>query len=217
MQPDNQQPQTPPTTISPSGQSGGSDYDFITNASKSPQKSNMFNGKNTLQRVAVVVGLLVIVLIVFSIGRSLLGGKSNTPQFLSVAQNQQQIIELSNNALQVSGLTLENRNFAVTTKVSVASDQKLILNYLKNKKFKTNDQLLNKTIDAKASKKLADSIANNTYNDTFKTIMQEKLQLYQDSLVSAYQSSKTANTKKVLEDISSSADILQKMIENPST
>ena len=211
MQPNNQPPSN---VIPPTGQSGGNEYDFISSTSNAPQATNPLSGGNTFKKVFVILALLVIVLIVFMIGKSLLGGKSNAPQLLAVAQNQQQVILLSKNALEVPGLSNENRNFATTAKLTVGSDQKIILTYLAKKKIKTSDELLNKNIDAEANKKLTTSIDNNTYNETFKTVMKEKLQLYQDSLVPAYKSSTTQKGKDLFNTISESNDLLIKMLGN---
>lgn len=211
MQPNNQQPQN---VVQPSNSPGGNDYDFIQNTPSTPNKPSLFSGNNTLQRVLVVAALLVIVLVILGIGKSLLGGKSNSPQMIAVAQSQQQVIALSTNALEVPGLSIENRNFAITAKLSVASDQRTILKYLSSKKVKTNAALLSKTNDAKASKKLTDSIANNTYNENFKIIMKEKMQLYQDSLVTAYRSVSAPKSKATLNSMSESNDLLIKMLGN---
>ncbi|MEI8338525.1 MAG: hypothetical protein WCF91_01185 [bacterium] len=209
MQPNNQQP---PTVIPPSGQSSGHEYDFITSTASAPQTTSPLGGDNKFKRVLVVLALLVIVLVVLLVGKSLLAGKSNAPQLLAVAQSQQQVIQLSTNALEVPGLSVENRNFAITSKLSVGSDQKIILKNLADKKIKTSDAILNKKIDSVATKKLSDSIANNTYNETFKNTMKEKLQDYQDSLIPAYKSSATQKGKDLFNTMSESNDLLIKML-----
>lgn len=211
MQPNNQQPQT---VIPPSGQNGGSEYDFISSTPDTPKKMNPLNGNNTFQKVIVLAALLAIVLIVFLVGRSLLAPKSNTAELLAVAQNQQQVIALSNSALDVPSLSVSNRNFAITTKSVVTSDQKVVLGYLAKKKIKTSDELLNKKIDTEATKTLTDSIANNTYNENFKKVMKEKIQLYQDSLLPAYNTSTTQKGKDLFNGMSESNDLLLKMLNN---
>src|SRR6185437_13120558 len=82
-----------PTTPQPN------DYSFIL-APAAPPKQSLFPGNSPAGRLAVVLGVLLVLVIIFVIIKGLLGGSSNQPALTSVAQDQQEIIHLVSSAGQ---------------------------------------------------------------------------------------------------------------------
>jgi hypothetical protein len=143
--------------------------------------------------------------------------RSDNDYYIKIAQNQQQLIVLSDNALKVNSLSVDNRNFAITTLVSIRSDQSRILRYLGKQKIKLKPAVLNKYIDTNANKQLIASIPNDGYNQLFYQVTKEKMQNYQNSLIGIYKITKNKSAKEVLSKDYDSAELLKKMLKEPSS
>lgn len=224
MQPENTNPPTEPQVVVPNGNNSPTtppdqtqSYDFIMNPKKKKISKNPLAGKSMKQQIIVIGIALVAVFIVINIAKGLLSGKSDKDYYINIVQNQQQLIVLSENALDVNSLSTENRNFAVTTLVSVRSDQVRTLRYLSKQKVKIKPAVLNSKVDLQANKKLAAAIPNDRYNQLFSEISKEKIKNYQSSLVQTYKISDNKATKKVLSQYYDSAELLKKFLKEPST
>jgi len=204
---------TPPSN-SPSNQS--SNYDFILNPKKKKASINPLAGRPIKQQVIMIGIVLIALLIMINIARGLLAGKSDKDYYINIVQNQQQLIVLSENALDVNSLSTENRNYAITTLVSVRSDQVRTLRYLSKQKVKIKPAVLNSKVDLQANKNLAAAIPNDRYNKLFYEVSKEKMKNYQNSLVQTYKITENKGTKKVLSQYYDSSELLKKMLKEPS-
>jgi hypothetical protein len=167
-------------------------YDFIVNPELAPVKrsfSGLSLGGNSLATRLLVAsaGLLLLVIIV-AVFKSLLSGTSNLPSFVTVVQNQQELIHLSTNATTQAGLPVDSVNFASTAELSLTSAQSALTNYLKvngNKKIST--ELASINVSSSVDSQLTAAASAGTYDQTFRQIMQTDLGQYQNSLKLAYQ------------------------------
>ncbi|HXR50424.1 MAG TPA: hypothetical protein VN778_05360, partial [Verrucomicrobiae bacterium] len=92
------QPSYPPAPMTPQP----NDYSFITNPAPPPKPGLPLPGNSFTARLVIALGGLLVLLILFAIIKSVLGGSSNQPALLSVAQDQQEINHLTANAAQSS-------------------------------------------------------------------------------------------------------------------
>src|SRR5436305_39167 len=116
MQP--QQPGGPPAP----------NYDFIFNPP--PQKRGprlgLGGGNSVIMRVGMLLGGLLVLLIIISVIKSAFSGnKSSVASLNQVLQSQQELIHLTsqNNSAALQTLSQADQNFAVTTQMSVVSEQ----------------------------------------------------------------------------------------------
>lgn len=173
-------------------------YDFIVNPEPAPRESRIPGGNSKIVRIMIVLGGLLILFVLFSFVKGLIGGGSNTPYLLKVTQDQQQLIHLTTNASKENSLSEENANFAITTNLSIASSQTELITYMaKNgKKIKKKELLL--MIDPQTDAQLTASVASNSYNQTFREVMKQSLNTYMSDLQRAFAKTKGKNGQALL-------------------
>lgn len=168
-------------------------------------------------RVAVVVGGLFVLLILFIIIKGLLSGGGNTTALLNVAQQQEELIHLSTNANQQAGLSIDNQNSAVTTQASVTSAQGQLITYMATNGHKVKAKDLEKNVSANLDQELTTATSNNTYDSTYKKIMQSQLSDYQQSLQAAYKQTSGPKGRKLLTDQFNAAKLLLQQLNTPAS
>src|SRR5579884_2289586 len=131
-------PDQMPSQPSPQPQS----YDFILNPQKPPRRP-LFSGSASLPvRIAIVVGGLLILLIIFTIFKNLLAGKPKLDSMVTVAQDQQEMIHLSANNNQLQNLSTASQDLAATAQLSLNSAQDQLITYMQNNHFKVSAKVL---------------------------------------------------------------------------
>ncbi|MEO8105432.1 MAG: hypothetical protein ABI602_03795 [Candidatus Saccharibacteria bacterium] len=177
------QPQQPPYGSRPESDP----YDFIVNPAAPPRRSLLPGGGSVIGRVVIVGGGLLVALILFIIVKNLLVvDSSNTALLLKVAGQQQELIHYSNEATAAPLLEGTTNNFAMTAVLSLTSQQKQLLIYLKANGHKLDAKQLNLQINAGTDQQLKASVAASTYDATFRQVMQTKLTTYGQTLQQAY-------------------------------
>jgi hypothetical protein len=190
------------------------DYDFIMNHGQQPQKS-MFPGSGSKIGRILIIGVgLVVLLIIFSVVRGLLTGKSSMPEIIGVAQDQASIIHLASNAIEQENISEQNLNFALTTQLSVKSSQTNTLNYLSKNKVKVKPKVLVLKTSTKTDQDLATAATNSNYNEVFHDTMKTQLETYQRDLQSAYQHTKGPNGKALLSKNFDAAELLLTQLDS---
>lgn len=170
-------------------------------------------------RIAIVVGGLIVMLVLFLIIKGLLSGGGNTQALINVAQDQQEIIHLTTNATSNSqvGLSTTNENFAVTAQASLTSAQQQLVTYLANNGHKVKDKTLNLKINTTLDQDLTTAATNSTYDSTFKQTMQNQLNNYQQALRTAYQQTKGPKGRKLLNDQYNASVLLLQQLNTPAS
>lgn len=204
MQPQNLPPAPPP--ISPNGQPSGQ-YDFLFH--EPPKKSKLpinLNSSNLKQRVLLVGGgavvLLLLGMIVFGLLNS--GSKGGQAEILKIAQTQAELVRVSEIG-KTKARTTTAKNLAVITSLSITSDQASLVKTISPKpsskvlalgKNKNTDDLLT----------LADQ--NNNFDAAFVTEIQKELKDYQVAVKKAYDQTSNKKTKAVLAEEYKNASVL---------
>jgi hypothetical protein len=212
------QPNNPYGTPAPPPQPH--EYEFITNPGKPPRQplNNLLPGGASMpMRIAVVVGGLFVLLILFLVIKGLVSGGGNTTALLNVAQQQQEIIHLSTNANQQTNLSITNQNSAVTTQASMTSAQTQLISYLGTNGHKVKSKDLEKGVSANLDQEFTTAIANNTYDSTYKQVMQSQLKNYQQALQTAYQQTSGPKGRKLLTDQFNAAKLLLQQLDTPAS
>jgi hypothetical protein len=202
----------PPNQV-PQGQA----YDFFMNSEQPPRQLGLPGGNSPLMRIALIGGLLVVLMIAFVIIKGLLGGSSNLPKFVAVAQDQQAMIHITAIANQQTLLSSDNKNFSTTAQLSLTSAQSDLLAYLKSSHQKVTVKQLNSKVSRQVDTELQASSAAATYNQTFNEIMQAQLNQYMNQLKSAYQTSESSKGRALLNNQYTQAKLLQAQLQVAST
>jgi len=219
-QPTAQQP-TPAEPAQPPAP--GSEYEFIVNP-QVPKKTGpaislpLLSGINpTLSRIIIAAGGLVLLLIVFSVLKGLLTSPpANMALLTSVAQDQQEIIHLTNSATeqQQTPVSTTNKNFAATAQLSVLSSQASLVHYMALNGKKVNLKILSLKINPALDNRLTTAAAATTYDQTFQEIMNNQLTNYIGDLQQAYQQTRGKNGRALLNDCYNQAQLLSTQLNS---
>lgn len=178
-------------------------YDFIMNpaapAPKRPLKIPATNGKNGfLIKIGIIVGAIVILFIGIMIASSLLStDTSGTATMTSIAQTQNEVIRVAAQGGS-AGRDQKVKNFAVSTNLSVSTQQLRTLNYLATKGTKLKAKELSLKESKTTTNQLAQAKATSTFDAAFLQIMQTSLDSYSSDLQKAYQEAPNSTIKKLL-------------------
>ncbi len=205
-QPTSQQP----SQLSP--QQAMPDYDFIVQSTEKP-KPKPFQNTAKPVKIAILAGGILVLLIMFNIVRGAISGPSVGEKFLSVAQDQQQIIVIATTASKQQGLSTVNANSSVTTQLGVATDQSATIEYMgKNgKEVKAKD--LSLLLNSKVIAQLEASAAAGTYNETYKTVMSQELEAYMNHMSVLYKQTEGKNGRALLDSNYKSAKLLLQQLQ----
>ncbi len=187
-------------------------YDFIMNAEQQPKRGLPFpKADSTLKRVIFAVGGLFVLLILFIIVKGMLSGGSDLPLFVSIAQDQQELIHLTsptNSTGQQVVLSASSQDFAATTNASVSSSQSALLTYLAKNKYKVKPSLIGLKVSQQLDTQLTNATAAGTYDSTFQQIMKTQLTTYQNDLSATYQKTTGKNGRALLSNDYKQAKLL---------
>jgi hypothetical protein len=206
----NQQLPPAPPPMTPAG--GQNPYDFIMN--EQPPKKSLFSGNSMKQRIMIVVGGGLVLLIIFMVIFSVLAGnkKTNIQELVAIAQQQSELIRISGIGVQKARSTTA-KNLAITTQLSITSEQQALVATLKNqgRKLSSKDLALGK--NSKTDTLLTQGEQNNRFDEVFIDEIQKELLAYQKSVKSAYQSATNTKVKQALQIQFKNASILANVKE----
>lgn len=175
------------------------EYDFIINKQQ-PKKPLLpiGGGKSSKLLLAIAggVGLLFIVLIVGLLLSA--AGDKTLDKLTTVAITQQEIIRLTENNKSITDESV--KNFVVNTNLTVQTDQKAVLAFLKGKKVVLEGKQLATGRDTKADNDLTQASQVGEYNTVLKNIITQKLETYQTQLQEAFNETSNSSAKKIIND-----------------
>jgi hypothetical protein len=201
LQPDDSTAPIPPTN----------QYDFIVNAGKSGPSTLLPSVNNSsLKTRLLVAGTGVLVLIIlFWVFMALISGSSNsniTP-LISLAQQQNEIARVSAESAQDAVLQ-PTQTFAITTSLSLLSEQRSFLTYLRSLGSVPTSSILQATRNSKTDVTLKTSQGNGNYDQTYISITQSELASYEHNLKQAFAATKIVKERQLLEVAYQQAQLL---------
>lgn len=198
------QPQQPAPTVSgPSGQ-----YDFIVNAGKGPSNNWLVTAPLKTRVIVVAVGGLVLLLILW-IGFALLtaSASGSVQNFTTLAQEQTELMRISQDPAH--NATLEpTQSFAQTTELSVTSDRRVFLAYLKELGSDPTTQVLAAQHSSTSDAQLAAAKQAGTYDQTYVTITLKELTTYAGGLKRAFDATSNPKERQLLRNAYQHAQLL---------
>jgi hypothetical protein len=200
---DSQQSLPPTQTPAPGN------YDFIMNPSQPPKKTRL-GGGSMLQRIALVGGGLVVLMIAVMIfGAVFSGGNGQSQTLISLAAEQQEIVRVSDLGLKTArGNTV--RQFALVTKLNMLTDQATLLDRIAKNGTKYKPEQLQTKRNTATDTKLTGTTVGDEYDAALNVVLKERLTAYKQNLKNAYGVTSGTNTKQVLSDLYDHADALLK-------
>jgi hypothetical protein len=195
-------------------------YDFITNAGEPVKKRSLPGGNSLPIRILTILGGLLVLIIIVAVLKSVLGGSSNLPSFVAVAQDQQELIHLTAPATGTgapASLSVTNQNFAATAGLSLTSSQAGLLGYLKSIGTKSiSPKVLNLKVSSTIDTELTAAATADTYDQTFQQVMQNSLKQYRADLAQAYQKTSGVRGHALLKSDYNQAGLLLTQLGAPA-
>ncbi|HEY1064011.1 MAG TPA: hypothetical protein VGE30_01800 [Candidatus Saccharimonadales bacterium] len=204
MQP--QQPQIPPAQPA--------NYDFIMNPGQAPKKRSFGGGNSLAMRLLVVVGGLFVLAIVAVIVMNLLGaggGGFDKKAMLSVAQDQTEIVRLASRGGE-DAVSQATKNFAITAQLGITSEQKKLFEYLASVGYEPAAKDLGLKLSTTTDTQLDAAKSSSTFDTAYASVMKQALETYKSDLNTAYNSAKSSEAKKVLQERYKVAVMLQSQL-----
>ncbi len=190
------------------------DYSFITNPDTPAVRKQLLPGSGSpVIRILIVLAGLILIVILFNVGKSILSSGSPAPLYLATLQDQQAMIHIVTAAQKEPSISGPNKNFAVTAELSLLSDRAKTLTYLKSNRLKIKDKDVTLKISLSLDAQLKDAATASTYNSLFPQVMKAKLLNYDQALKLANTKTKGTKGHALLKSQHASAQLLLKQLE----
>jgi len=189
-------------------------YSFILNPQQ-PTNRSPLNVSLPL-RIGMIAGLLVVLLVGFSLVKGAIGGGNKLGETVATVQRQQEMLHVLTGALQQQSLSDQNKSFALTAQLALGSSESKLITYLSKNGTKLKTPTLNLKISKTVDAQLASAIASSTYDSTFNQVMQSQLTAYINGLNAAYNQNKGQKGRTLLQDDYRQAKLLQQQLTTPT-
>ncbi len=166
-------------------------------------------------RIGIAAAGLILLLIIFAIIKSFLGGCKNFDDFITITQKQQELIHLSTGAGDQAGLSDSVSNFAITTQTGITTDQKDTILYLGTNGVKLKAKKLDLGISSSVDQQLEAAAGANAYSSTFKQVMRDQLESYMQQLQSTYAHTTGSHGRQLLSEEYNHAKLLVAQLDQP--
>ena len=192
------------------------EYEFITNPTQ-PKKAGGIGGPNSsVMRAAIAGGGLILLIIAFVVVKNLLAGSSPFLAYVSLMQDQDEIVHLATAATQEPTISETNKNFSLNAQLTMTSAEHQYGVYLTSNKQKITPKMLALKESPLIDKQLTDASAASNYDTVYKQIMKTKLTNYQTSLQQTYIKAKGPKGKKLLNDQYDASKLLLQQLDAAS-
>jgi flagellar basal body-associated protein FliL len=174
-------------------------YDFFMNQGATAGKVPMMGGGNSMKRriILVVIGAVILIILAIVATQLLFNSKpDNAQQLLEIAQQQNELIRISGIGVEKARGT-DAKNLAMTTKLSLSTDQQPLIDALAKQNIKAKPQL-NDTKNSKTDALLDTAEQNNRFDDEFLKYLRTELASYQKKLNDAYKNTSSKSLKEAM-------------------
>jgi len=178
------------------------------------------SGNSIMLRIGVAAAGLIVLLIVFAIIKSLIFKGPDLASYVTIAQDQQELLHLAGDALssqQQSALSEGSQNLSATIQAALASNQTQIITYLATNHQKINAKTLNLKVSTILDTQLTTAQSAGIYDPTFQGIMQAQLKAYMNDLQRTYQASNGKKGRALLSsDYKQASLLLNQLVAVPN-
>ena len=183
-------------------------YAFLNEKPPRNNPLSFLKGGSFSPKIILILGAFILLLIILLIIRGLVsgGGPLNVPSLESVALEQQQLILLSQNAVQ-NATNSSDSNYAYTMLASITSEEQSLLGFLARNGHKVT--LPNAGLDPSLSSALTSAQSANNFDPVFVSLAGQQVNKYQTALSNAYNLNPSPVTQKLLKGFYNSAGYLK--------
>jgi hypothetical protein len=212
----------PPNTSDPNASpSPAPDYSFIMSPS-APQASSggLPGGNSKVLRIAFISGGIMVLLVIFLIIKSVLGGNNANLPLTSVVQDQQAILHIISSTKDNSSdksLAGDTQNFADTAQLALTTSQSDLLAYMNSNKIKVKPAVLSQKISSANDNQLSAASQAGTYDQAFRQIMNQLLLSYQKDLQSAYPAAPGPKGRALIKSDFDQSKLLIQALQHPQS
>lgn len=186
-------------------------YDFIFNAGNKRSNDWFFSASKQTKILIVSAAALVLLLVIW-IGLSLFSTAPNdATQLTAVAAQQAEITRVAQSA-SLAAQQSSTKNFAITARLSLTSDEQALLQYLNSRGVSPNTQLLAQGKNANIDKLLQSAISSGTYDQTYREVAKQQLTNYAASLKQTYSTAAGPRERALLTTTYDHAQLLLSLI-----
>ncbi|HVU59711.1 MAG TPA: hypothetical protein VHC98_02640 [Candidatus Saccharimonadales bacterium] len=207
-----QQP-TPGYTPAPVPPVESGQYDFIMNYGKNHRSfgSGLPTPGSAVSRALIFGGgVLALIIIAWLFFGVLLAKKPpvDAAAWIGIVQQQSELARISQDPVrQATGEPTQN--FAETTRLTLLSDQQLLLTYLQQQGIKKpSNSVLAAKKNTQTDTDLQTAQTNGVYDQTYISVATDQLAAYEQALKQAFTSSKGAHGRQLLSDAYAHAQLL---------
>jgi len=193
-------------------------YDFIMNPGAAPVKKPLgLGGKNSFfVKIGLIAGGAIVFMIVAAIViNSLTADKTNTADLETLAATQTEIARVASKGTSGSSSTVTVRSFAVSTQLTMLTQQHTTVNFLATKNIKMNTKKLSAAVNSQTDAKLQAASSSSTFDTVFVSVMKEQLANYLSSLETYYKNATNSDVKAMIQTDFQQTQMLQQQL--PST
>ncbi|HJP96821.1 MAG TPA: hypothetical protein VJ843_05640 [Candidatus Saccharimonadales bacterium] len=193
-------------------------YDFIMNPGAAPAKKPLgLGGKNSFfVKIGLIAGGAIVFMVVAAIVlNSLTSDKTNTTDLQTLAATQTEIARVASKGTSGSSSTVSVRSFAVSTQLSMLTQQQATVNFLATKNVKMSVKKLSAAVNSQTDAKLQAASNSSTFDTVFVSVMKDELSSYLSNLETYYKNATNSDVKAMLQNDFKQTQLLQQQI--PST
>lgn len=171
-----------------------------------------FGGGSMTKRIVILLAGVLLLVIGVSVVKGALGGSNQVvPDLVSLVQDQEAMLHITGNAAQnVSETNLQN--FNATAQMSLQSEQSQLILYLQQSGRKLSNKEVLLKISSRYDTQLTNALSSSTYDPTYKSIMQQELQVYQRDIKQAFYQEKGPVGRSMLNSDYQAAGLLLKQL-----
>ncbi len=190
-------------------------YDFFLDPAAAQKKSFVKAPGSMASRILMVIaGFAGLAMIGVFAASMLFSTPDNSQNLLAIANDQQEIIRVSD--LGSKSLDDTNlQNFAVNTTVTTQTSHQQLVKYLSETGTKVDPKQLTQSKNPQTDTALEAAESANTFDSTFKGIMETTLKSYEAKLSQSIQAALTQQEKDVLQKQHDAVLLLMKQLNGP--
>lgn len=143
---------------------------------------------------------------------SLTGDKTNTADLQTLAATQTEIARVASKGTSGSSDTVAVRSFAVSTQLTMLTQQHATINFLATKNVKMNTKKLAAGLNSQTDAKLQAASSSSTFDSVFVGVMKDELAAYLANLETYYKNATNNDVKALLQNDFRQTQMLQQQL-----
>lgn len=198
----------------PPGNPPSNQYDFIMSGNRQKAKKPTLPSDGSQgQRLAVAVGIIVILLIFFVVLMNVVGrGGEDKTAYITIIQKQTELARVAAMGASEPSANQQLKNTASNVQTTLLSNKQTLNVRLQTKGIKLKQKDLAGVANKATDKRLADAKAAANFDSALITVLNEQLTDYRSSLEQAFDHTKSKTLKETLDQIYGTTDLLQKQL-----